>query len=401
MDSNVRNLFLKHVAQTSEEPLGLQIESAEGVYMIDDENKSYLDFISGISVSNLGHRHPRIIEAVKKQLDSYSYLMVYGEFIQKPQVALADLLTQQLPTNLSSVYFVNSGSEANEGALKLAKRFTAREEIIGFKNAYHGSTHGCLSVIGNEEQQKGYGPLLPKVKHLEFNKIEDLNEITGHTACVIIEPIQGEAGVVEADFCFLKALREKCNETGALLIFDEIQTGFGRTGKLFAFEHYGIVPDILTLAKAMGGGFPIGAFIASNEIMNVLTHDPVLGHITTFGGHAVSCTAALAHLNILLEQKELIESVDSKAKLLVDIIQHPIIKQKRNKGFLMAIEFENFEINHAVIKQCIKNGLLTDWFLFNPQSLRIAPPLIINEEEILKGATIIQKSIEEVCSVNK
>ena len=389
-----RSLFLEHVAQTSDFPLCLEIEKAEGMYMYDVDGKKYMDLISGISVSNLGHRHPNVINAVKEQLEKYTYLMVYGEFVQSPQVKLAQLLTQQLPSSLSSCYFVNSGSEANEGAMKLAKRYTGRKEIISFKNAYHGSTQGCLSIIGNDEFKKPFEPLLPNITQIEFNNENDLVAITTKTACVIVEPIMGEAGVIAPKNDFLLKLRKKCTETGTLLIFDEIQTGFGRTGKMFAFEHFGVVPDIITLAKAMGGGFPIGAFISSAEIMSSLKTNPILGHITTFGGHPVSCAAAYANLHTLLTEKELILSVSKKEQLFVEFLKHPKIKTVRSFGLLIAVEFDSFETNKAIIDNCIANGLLTDWFLFNDKSLRIAPPLIITEEEIKWACKVILEAIE-------
>jgi acetylornithine/succinyldiaminopimelate/putrescine aminotransferase len=388
-----RSLFLEHVAQTSDFPLCLEIEKAEGMYMYDVDGKKYMDLISGISVSNLGHRHPNVINAVKEQLEKYTYLMVYGEFVQSPQVKLAQLLTQQLPSSLSSCYFVNSGSEANEGAMKLAKRYTGRKEIISFKNAYHGSTQGCLSIIGSDEFKKPFEPLLPNITQIEFNNENDLAAITTKTACVIVEPIMGEAGVVIPQNDFLIKLRKKCTETGALLIFDEIQTGFGRTGKLFAFEHFNVIPDILTLAKAMGGGFPIGAFISSKEIMGSLKTNPILGHITTFGGHPISSTAAYANLQTLLTEKELILSVSKKEQLFVDLLKHPKIKTIRSFGLLIAVEFDSFETNKTIIDNCIANGLLTDWFLFNDKSMRIAPPLIIREEEIKLACNVILSSI--------
>lgn len=388
-----RSLFLEHVAQTSDFPLCLEIEKAEGMYMYDVDGKKYMDLISGISVSNLGHRHPNVINAVKEQLEKYTYLMVYGEFVQSPQVKLAQLLTQQLPPTLSSCYFVNSGSEANEGAMKLAKRYTGRKEIISFKNAYHGSTQGCLSIIGSNEFKKPFEPLLSNITQIEFNNENDLAAITTKTACVIVEPIMGEAGVVAPKNDFLLKLRKKCSETGTLLIFDEIQTGFGRTGKLFAFEHFNVIPDILTLAKAMGGGFPIGAFISSAEIMSSLKTNPILGHITTFGGHPISCAAAYANLQTLLTEKELIVSVSKKEQLFVDLLKHPKIKTVRSFGLLIAVEFDSFETNKTIIDKCIANGLLTDWFLFNDKSMRIAPPLIITEEEIKLACKIILSSI--------
>lgn len=388
-----RSLFLEHVAQTSDFPLCLEIEKAKGMYMYDVDGKKYMDLISGISVSNLGHRHPNVINAVKEQLEKYTYLMVYGEFVQSPQVKLAQLLTQQLPPTLSSCYFVNSGSEANEGAMKLAKRYTGRKEIISFKNAYHGSTQGCLSIIGSDEFKKPFEPLLPNIIQIEFNNENDLAAITTQTACVIVEPIKGEAGVVAPKNDFLLKLRKKCTETGTLLIFDEIQTGFGRTGKLFAFEHFKVIPDILTLAKAMGGGFPIGAFISSAEIMSSLKTNPILGHITTFGGHPISCAAAFANLQTLLTEKELILSVQKKEQLFIELLKHPKIKAIRTFGLLIAVEFDSFETNKTIIDNCIANGLLTDWFLFNDKSMRIAPPLIITEEEIKLACKIILSSI--------
>lgn len=388
-----RSLFLEHVAQTSDFPLCLEIEKAKGMYMYDVDSKKYMDLISGISVSNIGHRHPNVINAVKEQLEKYTYLMVYGEFIQSPQVKLAQLLTQHLPSSLSSCYFVNSGSEANEGAMKLAKRYTGRKEIISFKNAYHGSTQGCLSIIGSDEFKKPFEPLLPNIIQIEFNNENDLASITTQTACVIVEPIMGEAGVVAPKNDFLLKLRKKCTETGTLLIFDEIQTGFGRTGKLFAFEHFNVIPDILTLAKAMGGGFPIGAFISSIEIMSSLKTNPILGHITTFGGHPISCAAAFANLQTLLTEKELILSVQKKEQLFIELLKHPKIKAIRTFGLLIAVEFDSFETNKTIIDNCIANGLLTDWFLFNDKSMRIAPPLIITEEEIKLACKIILSSI--------
>ena len=388
-----RSLFLQHVAQTSDFPLCLEIEKAEGMYMYDVDGKKYMDLISGISVSNLGHRHPNVINAVKEQLEKYTYLMVYGEFVQSPQVKLAQLLTQQLPSSLSSCYFVNSGSEANEGAMKLAKRYTGRKEIISFKNAYHGSTQGCLSIIGSDDFKKPFEPLLPNITQLEFNNEFDLAKITTATACVVVEPIMGEAGVIAPTNNFLQKLRNRCTETGTLLIFDEIQTGFGRTGKLFAFEHFNVIPDILTLAKAMGGGFPIGAFISSKEIMNSLKTNPILGHITTFGGHPISCASAFANLHTLLTDKDLISTVAQKEQLFVELLKHPKIKEVRTFGLLIAVEFDSFETNKAIIDRCIENGVLTDWFLFNDKSLRIAPPLIITKEEIKMACKVILEVI--------
>ncbi len=387
-----RQLFLNHLAQTSETPLALEIEKAEGIYLYDVFGKRYLDLISGISVSNIGHRHPKVISAIKDQLDKYLHLMVYGEYVQSPQVLLAKLLSENLPPALSSVYFVNSGSEAIEGAMKLAKRFTGRTEIISFKNAYHGSTQGSLSIMGNEEFKNSFRPLLPDTKQIEFNNSDDLKQITTRTACVVVETIQGEAGAVVPQPDFLKSLRKRCNEVGALLIADEIQCGFGRTGKLFAFEHYDFVPDILCLAKAMGGGMPIGAFISSKKIMNSFTNNPALGHITTFGGHPVCCVASLATLKLLLEEK-LIEDVVAKEKLFRKLLKHPKIKSVNGKGLLLSIEFDSYEQNKKIIDKCIENGVIVDWFLFNSHSMRIAPPLTITEEEIIFACQVILQSI--------
>jgi acetylornithine/succinyldiaminopimelate/putrescine aminotransferase len=389
---NNRQLFLKYVAQTSDAPLMLEIEKAEGIYMYTSEGKKIMDLISGISVSNVGHRHPKVVEAIKNQLDKYMHLMVYGEFIQSPQIELAQSICKLLPAKLSTVYFTNSGSEANEGALKLAKRFTGRREIIACKNAYHGSTQGVLSIIGGEYFKQGYEPLLPETKNIHFNSFEDLNVITSKTACVIVEPVQAEAGVISPTNGYLEALRKRCNETGSLLIFDEIQTGFGRTGEIFAFQKFGVMPDILTIAKGMGGGMPIGAFIASKEIMHVLTHNPVLGHITTFGGHPVSCAASKACLDVIVEN-QLYKYVKEKEERFLKQLKHRLIKEVRSNGLLIAVQFENYEFNKKVIDNCIENGLLTDWFLFNDSSMRIAPPLIITNEEIDWACEIILKSI--------
>lgn len=390
-----RQLFLNHIAQTTETPLGLEIEKAEGVYLFDVSGKKYIDLISGISVSNIGHRHPKVVSAIKDQLDKYMHLMVYGEYIQSPQVQLAKLLTDNLPSNLSSVYFVNSGTEAIEGAMKLAKRFTGRTEIVSFKNAYHGSTQGSLSIMGNEEFKNAFRPLLPDTRQIEFNNVGELLQITNRTACVVVETIQGEAGVVLPQNDFLKQLRERCTEVGALLVLDEIQCGFGRTGKLFAFEDYNVVPDVLCLAKGMGGGMPIGAFISSREIMITLTNNPILGHITTFGGHPLSCVAGLATLKVLLEEK-LISKVVAKEQMFRKLLKHPKIRVVKGKGLLLSIEFDSFEQNKKIIDKCIERGVITDWFLFNTPSMRIAPPLIITEDEITFACSVIVQSIEEI-----
>ena len=390
-----RQLFLQHVAQTSPAPLGLEIERAEGLYLYDVNGKQYADLISGIGVSSLGHCHPAVVKAVQEQAAKFMHLMVYGEYVYSPQVQLAALLAKQLPTSLNSVYITNSGTEATEGALKLAKRYTGRTRIVSFKNAYHGSTHGALSVMGSEYFKNAFRPLLPDVQHLEFNNIEDLENISCRTAAVIVETIQGEAGAVVPSAEFLQALRNKCTEMGALLILDEIQCGFGRTGKLFAFEHFGIVPDVLLTAKAMGGGMPIGAFISSTEIMNSLTNNPVLGHITTFGGHPVSCAAALATLTTLTESN-LIAEVEEKEQLFRKYLQHPAIKAIHGKGLLLSVEFENHELLLKIIERCIANGIITDWFLFSDNRMRLAPPLIITAEQIEICSAAIVKSINEI-----
>jgi acetylornithine/succinyldiaminopimelate/putrescine aminotransferase len=376
-----RQLFLSHVAQTSPAPLMLEIERAEGIYMYGVDGKKYMDLISGIAVSNLGHCHPKVVQAVKDQAEKYMHLMVYGEFVQSPQVKLAEKICSVLPERLNNVYFVNSGSEAVEGALKLAKRFTGKTEIVYFSNAYHGSTHGALSVNGDEYFKRQFRPLLPETRKLRFSNTDDLHQISEQTAAVIIEPIQGEAGVNIPDRKFMEALAEKCKEQNALLIVDEIQTGFGRTGKFWAFEHFNIQPDIILCAKGMGGGMPIGAFISSKEIMSSLTDNPVLGHITTFGGHPVCCAASMATIEAIQEEK-LIEKVPAKEELFKKLLVHPTIRKVRSKGLMMAIEFDSFETVKKIISKGLENGILIDWFLHCNDSVRIAPPLIITEAQI-------------------
>ncbi len=390
-----KQLFLQNTAQTSSFPRLLEIERAEGLYLYDVEGKAYLDLVSGFAVSSIGHRHPKVIEAIKNQLDKYLHLTVYGEFVQAPQVLLAQKLGSVLPPNLSSVYYTNSGAEACEGALKLAKKYTNRSHIIAFNNSYHGSTHGALSVMGNEYYKQAYRPLLPNIEFISFNAFADLERITNQTACVIIEAIQGEAGVIVPDVLYMQALRTRCNQTGTLLIFDEIQTGFGRTGKLFAFEHYKITPDILLLAKAMGGGMPIGAFIASKTIMDVLKENPILGHITTFGGHPVSCAAALASLNVILYEN-LMEGISEKENLFKTLLVHPKIKEVRGKGLMLAIQLDTFTNVENISKQCIENGLIIDWFLHCDKALRIAPPLTITTTEIKKACEIILQALDNL-----
>jgi len=392
----LRQLFLSCNAQTTNFPLLLEFERADGVYLYDKDGRAFIDLISGIGVSNLGHSHPYVVNAVKDQVDKYMHLMVYGEYVQTPQVRFAEKLVSLLPGNLQSVYFTNSGAEAVEGALKLAKRFTGRQQILAFKNSYHGSTHGALSVMGNEEFKQAYRPLLPGISFGRFNHPDDLDLITTETACVIVETIQGEAGIRVPDKAYMQALRKRCDEKGALLILDEIQTAFGRTGTLFAFEHFGIVPDILLLAKALGGGMPIGAFITSHKIMSALTENPILGHITTFGGHPVCCAAGLAALEVLLNE-QLIGAVDEKEALFRELLVHPQIKDIRGKGLMLAIEFEHFDLNKKIIDRCIENGIITDWFLHCSNSMRIAPPLIITHEQIEKACTVILEAITYYC----
>jgi len=390
---NNRQIFLSHLAQTTDFPLMIEIEKAEGIYMYGPDGKKYVDLISGIGVSNVGHRHPKVLAAIKEQLDKYLHLMVYGEYVQSPQTKLAKALTETLPAPLDNVYLVNSGSEAVEGALKLAKRYTNRREIISCVNAYHGSSHGALSVGGNEIFKRAYRPLLPGMRNIVYGAYHHLEQITENTAAVIIETIQGEAGIMVACREYFQALRKKCDETGTLLILDEIQAGFGRTGKFWAFEHFDIVPDILVCAKGMGGGMPIGAFIANKEVMGVFKDNPLLGHITTFGGHPVSAAASLATIQVIHEEG-LLEQVEAKAVLFKKLLVHPMIKGIRNKGLLMAVEFESFEVLKPIIDRAIEKGVITDWFLFCDDAMRIAPPLIINEEEIKMACGIILEAIE-------
>ncbi|MVN91587.1 aspartate aminotransferase family protein [Mucilaginibacter aquatilis] len=388
----LRQLFLNNNAQTTDFPLCLEFERAEGIYMYNNEGKAWIDLISGIGVSNIGHRNPQVINAIKDQLDKYMHLMVYGEYVQTPQVRFAEKLASLLPDALQSVYFTNSGAEAIEGAMKLAKRFTGRSEIIACRNAYHGSSQGALSIMGNEEFKQAYRPLLPGVRFIEFNNIDDLSYITEDTACVIIETIQGEAGIRVPDAAYLTKLRNRCYETGTLLVLDENQTAFGRTGKLFAFEHFNIIPDILVLGKALGGGMPLGAFVSSIDIMGALKNNPILGHITTFGGHPVCCASGLASLNVLLEEK-LIDTVAEKEALFKQLLTHPAIKQVRGKGLMLAAELDSFDLNKKIIDKCIEDGVVTDWFLHCSNSMRIAPPLIITQQQIKDACSIIINAV--------
>jgi acetylornithine/N-succinyldiaminopimelate aminotransferase len=389
-----RQLFLRHLGQTSSAPMMLEIVRAEGVFMFGPDGEKYLDLISGVSVSNTGHCHPKVVEAVKSQVDSYMHLMVYGEIIQSPQVKYSERLAEILPPALDTCYFVNSGSEAVEGALKLAKRYTGRSRIISFRNSYHGSTHGALSIQGSELYKNAFRPLLPDTYLVDFNGEMSVEAIGNKTACVIIEPIQGEAGVIFPENDFLEKIRNKCNSTGTLLIFDEIQTGFGRTGHMFAIDRFGIVPDILVLAKALGGGMPLGAFISSNEIMTALVSDPPLGHITTFGGHPVCCAAGLASLNVLIEEN-LIETCISKSALFRKELIHPLISEVRGEGLLLAIQLIDHKYVHYAITHASVYGLILDYFLFCKNAFRIAPPLTISPDEIIIACDKLKNLLDD------
>jgi acetylornithine/succinyldiaminopimelate/putrescine aminotransferase len=392
MDFDV-TVFLNHIAQTSSHPVLIKVERAEGVYLYSPDGKKYIDLISGISVSNVGHRHPHVIKAIKDQVDKHLHVMVYGEYIQSAPNLLAKKLVSLLPKNLNCCYFVNSGTEANEGALKLAKRYTGKTEIISFKKAYHGSTHGSLSVSGNEIKKNPFRPLLPDVRFIEFNSEQDLELITNRAACVIVETIQGDAGVRIPSKAYMKALRKRCDESGALLILDEIQCGMGRTGTLFAFEQFDIVPDILTIAKAFGGGLPIGAFISSKEMMNSFTHNPMLGHITTFGGNPVCCASALATIEVI-EQENLLSTVEEKGKLIESLLTHRYIKDIRRRGLMFAVDFDSAERVNRIVQKAIEDGVICYWFLSHPYSFRIAPPLTISENEIRESCRVILNAIE-------
>ncbi len=392
---NPRQLFLRHVAQTSPAPIGIEMSSAKGIYLYNTEGKAFIDMISGFSVANIGHGHPAVIAAIEHQIHQYMHVIVYGEYIQQPQVAYAQLLTQMLPATLDCVYFTNSGTEATEGALKLAKRVTGRTQIIACHRAYHGSTHGALSVMGGEYFKNAFRPLLPNVYHYHFNSNELIDAISTQTACVIVETVQAESGIVTPQGDWLIRLRQKCTKTGTLLILDEIQAGFGRTGTLWAFEQYHIVPDILLLGKALGGGLPLGAFVANKTLMDAFTNNPVLGHITTFGGHPVSCAAGMAALQALLAEGHLAQ-IASKQQRMLEQLQHSAIVTTRSIGLWAALEFDSFATNQAIVKQCVANGAVTDWFLFNDTSLRIAPPLTISHDEIDTMCQIVVNSIQQV-----
>lgn len=386
--------FKKSVAQTSDAPIGLEISHAEGPFLYTINGKRYVDFISGIAVSSLGHRHPKVIKAIKEQVDKHLHVMVYGEFIQKPQLEFAELLTSILPDGLDQIYFVNSGTEANEGALKLAKKHTGRSKLVAFKNSYHGDTHGSLSVTGRDVYRDPYLPLLPDVHFLDFNSFDGLDAIDDETAAVILEPIQGEGGIIPSDKKWLKEIRKRCTDSGALLIYDEIQSGFGRTGKMFAFEHYGITPDILCLAKAMSGGMPMGAFVASKKIFQAFMYNPPLNHVTTFGGHPVSCAAALANLNELLsgDYLEKAKLIEKKAK---EKLKGKGIVEVRGKGAMLGLQLESKELTQKVVEQCFSLGILLGWTLHSDTLIRLAPPLIIDEDHLNDVLTVIMMSIEQ------
>jgi acetylornithine/succinyldiaminopimelate/putrescine aminotransferase len=391
--SNAKDIFKRHQAQTFPYPSCLEVESAKGSYITDINKKKYLDFVAGVSACTLGHSNPIITDAVKKQLDKYSHVMVYGEYVQSPQYKLAKLLAENLPDSLSTTYFTNSGTEAIEGAMKLAKRATGRSEIISCKDSYHGSTQGALSIMGNEEHKAKYRPLLPNCNHIIYNDENSLNNITEQTAAVVIEPIQGGTGFVTPTNNFLQKVRQRCTTTGALLIFDEIQTCFGRLGTLFGFEKYNVIPDMLCIAKGMGGGMPIGAFIASWKLMNLLTFEPKLGHITTFGGHPVNCAASLATLEYLLAT-EIMREIEKKEQLFRLHLKHPKIAIIRGKGLMLAIELEVEELAQIVVEQALEKGLILFYFLFTKTAIRITPPLTISNKEIIKGCEIIKEILE-------
>jgi acetylornithine/succinyldiaminopimelate/putrescine aminotransferase len=389
--------FLKHLGQTSPFPFLVEVESAEGIYIYDKSGKAYMDMISGVSVNNIGHRHPKVLAALQNQLDKHLHVMVYGEFVQEAQNAMAEQLMKVLPKKLNCVYPVNSGTEANEAAIKLARRATGRTEIVSFRGSYHGATLGSLSISGNEVKKRAFRPLLPDVRFIRFNEVDDLQWITENTAGVIVETIQGDAGVRIPDQHYMNSLRQRCDAVGALLIFDEIQAGMGRTGKMFAFEHFGIVPDVLTLGKALGGGMNIGALVSSNELLNCFTHNPMLGHITTFGGHPMPCAAAAATIKVLREID--FAEVERLGALLEKLLSvHPAVKEIRRKGMFFAIDMESEEIVAKIVQRCMDLGVITFWFLSHTYSFRLAPPLTITEEEITKAAHIILQAMDESLS---
>ena len=399
MSEILRKQFLRHVAQTSPAPQLIEVARAEGVFFYTPEGKPYYDLVSGVSVNNVGHGNRAVVEAVQRQAADYMHIMVYGEMVERPQVEFARLLAESLPEPLDTVYFLNSGAEAVEGALKLAKRYTHRTEMISMRRAYHGSTHGAMSMMGEpegEEWKNAFRPLLPDTKAIDFNSFADLEQITERTACVLCEPVQGEAGVRVPQDGYLQALRKRCDEVGALLIFDEIQVGMGRTGEMFAMQKYGVTPDIVCLAKALGGGMPLGAFVSSQRIMSTLTHNPVLGHITTFGGHPVCCAAGLAAMKFLQEEK-VVEDVERKGAMFVELLKdHPAVKEIRRSGLLMAVELGESAKLYRLMDYFIEEGILSDWFLYCDTAFRISPPLVISDDEIRDSVRIIRKSLDRL-----
>jgi acetylornithine/succinyldiaminopimelate/putrescine aminotransferase len=392
---NDRQSFDKHVAQTTPYPIGLEIERAKDCVVYTTDGREFIDLIAGVAVNNIGHSHPKITEAISKQASDYMHVMVYGEYIQSPQSKFAKALLDLLPPTLDNVYFVNSGTEANEAALKLVKRATGRSELISFRGSYHGSTHGSLSVSGNETKKQPFRPLLPDVRFLRHNAVSDLTEITNKTAGVIIEVIQGDAGVRIPDVDFLVKLRNRCSEVGALLIFDEIQTGFGRTGKMFGFEHFGVVPDVLTIGKAMAGGMPMGGLVANRELMSELADNPILGHITTFGGHPVSCAAGLANLKVFRDEINLVE-VEKKGAYLESKLKHDKVKEIRRKGLMFAVDLADFDEVKSVFDFCLENGLLTFWFLSTSYAFRLSPPLTISYDQLDRAASVMQEALDRL-----
>ncbi len=390
----LQEAFLAHLAQTSPHPLAMDIVKAEGCYLFDRDGKRYLDLVAGLAVNNVGHRHPKVIAAIKDQCDRFLHVIPYGEFVQEPQVHFAKKLLSLLPPSLNSVYFVNSGTEAIEASLKLTKRVTGRTQLVGCRKSYHGSTHGSLSLTDNENKRYRNLPLLPDTGHITFNSLDDLTMITEHTAAVVVEPIQGDAGVRNPDKAWMSALRKRCDGTGALLVFDEVQTGFGRTGMLFAFEHFGVVPDILVLGKALGGGMPMGAFISSRERMHLLTHDPVLGHITTFGGHPIPCVAGLAALDALLEE-DMIGNARRMGSLFKDLLVHPTIKEVRGEGLMLAVELGDVDLVQRAVLGSIGYGVLGFWFLSCPTAFRIAPPLCITEDQVREACRVVLSELDK------
>ena len=396
MSEILRKQFLQHVGQTSPEPMLVEVERADGVFFYTPEGKPYYDLISGVSVSNVGHSNPAVVEAVCRQARDYMHVMVYGELVETPQVEYARLLAEQLPGEIDSIYFLNSGAEAVEGALKLAKRVTGRPEMISMQGAYHGSTHGAMSMMGGEEHKSAFRPLLPDVRQIRYNNFDDIQLITTRTACLLVEPVQGEAGVIPPAEGYLEALRRRCDEVGAMLIFDEIQTGMGRSGEMFACVKYGVTPDIICLAKALGGGMPLGAFAARREVMQALTHNPVLGHISTFGGHPVCCAAGLAAARYILDNK-LVEQVEAKGALYETLLaDHPAVVEIRRSGLLLAVELDSSERMFAMMAMFKEVGILSDWFLYCDTAFRISPPLTITEEEIRDSVALIRQCLDKL-----